>query len=52
LFYPCFFKSNGLSYVKIDEDYEFNLVMNDQEEQMGEIIVTTNNKKFKALPLT
>ncbi len=29
----------------IDEDYEFNLVMNDQEEQMGEIIVTTNNKK-------
>jgi hypothetical protein len=31
--------------LKIDEDYEFNLVMNDQEEQMGEIIVTTNNKK-------
>jgi len=31
--------------LKIDEDYEFNLVMNNQEEQMGEIIVTTNNKK-------
>jgi hypothetical protein len=31
--------------LKTDEDYEFNLVMNDQEEQMGEIIVTTNNKK-------
>ncbi|UQD56287.1 TonB-dependent siderophore receptor [Flavobacterium sp. K5-23] len=28
------------------EHYEFNLVMNDQEEQMGEIIVTTNNKKI------
>jgi hypothetical protein len=29
----------------VDEDYEFNLIMNDQEEQMGEIIVTTNSKK-------
>jgi hypothetical protein len=28
-----------------EEDYEFNLVMNNREEQMGEIIVTTNNKK-------
>jgi hypothetical protein len=25
--------------------------MNDQEEQMGEIIVTTNKNKFKELPL-
>jgi hypothetical protein len=31
--------------LKSAEQYEFNLVMNDQEEQMGEIIVTTNNKK-------
>jgi hypothetical protein len=31
--------------LKIEEDYEFNLVMNDREEQMGEIIVTTSNKK-------
>jgi hypothetical protein len=31
--------------LKRNEDYEFNLVMNEREEQMGEIIVTTNNKK-------
>jgi len=31
--------------LKTDEDYEFNLVMNNREEQMGEIIVTTNNRK-------
>ena len=28
-----------------DEDYEFNLVMNEQDEQMGEVIITVNNKK-------
>ena len=28
-----------------EEDYEFNLVMNNREEQMGEIIVTTNSRK-------
>jgi len=28
-----------------NEDYEFNLVMNEQTEQMGEIIVNSNNKK-------
>jgi ribosomal protein S5 len=26
-------------------NYEFNLVMNDREEQMGEVIVTMNSKK-------
>ncbi|HQE34722.1 MAG TPA: TonB-dependent receptor [Flavobacterium alvei] len=31
--------------LKSDEDYEFNLVMNDKDEQMGEVIVTVNNKK-------
>ncbi len=31
--------------LKPEEDYEFNLVMNDKEEQMGEVIVTINNKK-------
>ena len=31
--------------LKPDEDYEFNLVMNDQDEQMGEVIITVNNKK-------
>ncbi|WP_414000347.1 carboxypeptidase-like regulatory domain-containing protein [Flavobacterium sp. W1B] len=31
--------------LKANEDYEFNLVMNDQQEQIGEIIVTANNKK-------
>ncbi|HRA71416.1 MAG TPA: TonB-dependent receptor, partial [Flavobacterium sp.] len=31
--------------LKTDEDYEFNLVMNDQDEQMGEVIITVNNKK-------
>ena len=28
-----------------NEEQEFNLVMSDQLEQMGEIIVTTNNKR-------
>ncbi|PRZ28220.1 TonB-dependent receptor [Flavobacterium granuli] len=27
------------------EDYEFNLVMNDQQEQIGEIIVTANKRR-------
>ncbi|WP_310560790.1 TonB-dependent receptor [Flavobacterium sp.] len=31
--------------LKPSEDYEFNLVMNEQDEQMGEVIVTVNNKK-------
>ena len=31
--------------LKPDEDYEFNLVMGDQEEQIGEVIVIVNNKK-------
>jgi hypothetical protein len=28
-----------------NEEYEFNLVMNDRDEQMGEVIITVNNKK-------
>ncbi len=31
--------------LKENEEQEFNLVMSDQLEQMGEIIVTTNNKR-------
>lgn len=31
--------------LKPNEEYEFNLVMNDQDEQMGEIVITSNNKK-------
>ena len=31
--------------LKPNEDYEFNLVLNDQNEQMGEVIITINNKK-------
>ena len=31
--------------LKSNEDYEFNLVMNDHEEQMGEVIVIAKNKK-------
>jgi hypothetical protein len=31
--------------LKPDEDYEFDLVMNDQDEQMGEVVITVNNKK-------
>jgi CarboxypepD_reg-like domain/TonB-dependent Receptor Plug Domain len=38
-------KATVVVTLKPDEDYEFNLVMNDKEEQMGEVIVTINNKK-------
>ena len=31
--------------LKSNEEYEFNLVMSDQDEQMGEIVITSNNKK-------
>ncbi|HEY6142984.1 MAG TPA: TonB-dependent receptor [Flavobacterium sp.] len=31
--------------LKPNEEYEFNLVMNDQDEQMGEVVITSNNKK-------
>ena len=31
--------------LKPNEDYEFNLVMNEQDEQMGEVVITVNNKK-------
>jgi hypothetical protein len=40
------FKKATVSLIlKTNEELEFNLVMNNQQEQMGEIIVTTNNKK-------
>lgn len=31
--------------LKTNEEYEFNLVMSDQDEQMGEVVITVNNKK-------
>ena len=31
--------------LKPNEEYEFNLVMSDQEEQMGEVVIMVNNKK-------
>jgi hypothetical protein len=32
-------------FLKSNEDYEFNLVMNDYQEQMGEVIIISKNKK-------
>jgi len=31
--------------LKPNEEYEFDLVMNEQDEQMGEVVITVNNKK-------
>ena len=31
--------------LKPNEEYELDLVMNDQDEQMGEVVITLNNKK-------
>jgi hypothetical protein len=31
--------------LKPNDDYEFDLVMNDQNEQMGEVVITANNRK-------
>ena len=31
--------------LKPNEEYEFNLVMNNREEQMGEVVIIGNNKK-------
>jgi hypothetical protein len=31
--------------LKPNEEYELNLVMNDKDEQMGEVVITVNNKK-------
>lgn len=31
--------------LKPNEEYELNLVMNDQDEQMGEVVITVKNKK-------
>ena len=38
-------KSTVTLTLKSNEEYEFNLVMSDQEEQMGEIVIQGNNKK-------
>jgi hypothetical protein len=38
-------KSTVSIFLKPNEDYEFNLVMNDYQEQMGEVIVVSKNKK-------
>ena len=38
-------KSTVSIFLKPNEDYEFNLVMNDYQEQMGEVIVISKNKK-------
>ncbi|WP_367773917.1 carboxypeptidase-like regulatory domain-containing protein [Flavobacterium sp. WC2421] len=38
-------KATLLLILKENEEQVFNLVMSDQQEQMGEIIVTNNNKK-------
>jgi hypothetical protein len=38
-------KSTVAITLKPDEDYEFNLVMDDQYEQMGDVIITVNNRK-------
>ena len=32
--------------LKDNEDFEFNVVMNDQTEQIGEVVVTSNNKRL------
>jgi hypothetical protein len=32
--------------LKDKEDFEFNVVMNDQTEQIGEVVVTSNNKRL------
>jgi hypothetical protein len=38
-------KSTVSIFLKPNEDYEFNLVMNDYQEQMGEVIVISKNRK-------
>ncbi len=38
-------KSTATIQLKPNEDYEFNLVMNDKAEQMGEVVVTAKNRK-------
>ncbi|MFE3868993.1 carboxypeptidase-like regulatory domain-containing protein [Flavobacterium sp. LS2P90] len=38
-------KSTVSIFLKPNEEYEFNLVMNDYQEQMGEVIVVSKNKK-------
>ncbi len=38
-------KSTVTLTLKSNEEYEFNLVMNEQEEQMGEVVILGNNKK-------
>lgn len=38
-------KTTATLELKTNEDFEFNVTMNDNAEQMGEVIVTTKNKK-------
>ena len=38
-------KSTFSIFLKPNEEYEFNLVMNDYQEQMGEVIVISKNRK-------
>jgi len=35
--------------LKTNEDYEFNLVMNDKAEQMGEVIIVNNRKRVQGI---
>jgi hypothetical protein len=38
-------KTTATVELKANEDFEFNVVMNLKAEQMGEVIITTNNRK-------
>ncbi|MFN8274407.1 MAG: carboxypeptidase-like regulatory domain-containing protein [Flavobacteriaceae bacterium] len=38
-------KSTATIELKPNEDYEFNVVMNDKAEQMGEVVITAKNRK-------
>ena len=38
-------KTTALLELKPNEDFEFNVTMNEKAEQMGEVIITANNRK-------
>ena len=38
-------KTTAILELKTNEDYEFNVTMNEKAEQMGEVIITANNRK-------
>jgi hypothetical protein len=46
IFYTHLFKENNLFFSLDSNEQKFNPVMSDQEEQMGEVIVTANNKSW------